>query len=234
MRRCLSSPSEASIKKTLHSLGPPQRCSSALLPSANIARNQAFRGLLSRNASDMLAQAPLERNRKAFPGQALGQPSVSPPDARRRNRPPSKGAALEPKWPQPLSLCLPLHPEGLAAQQRMRLSLQAAQDVTDHGSELPRTCTIMGTRSDTTSNEATRIARCTAARICTRSPALKSSAKTAASATPQKPTSSDSFGAASPLHRILKNHRKDSRCQLRSAKHNFTSSFGCRFHVNQP
>ena len=92
------------------------------------------------------------------------------------------------------------------------------------GLDCRRTYTMMGTTCSTTSNEA-RMGGCTGC------PALKSSAKTAASATPQKPTSSDSFGAASPLHRILKNHRKHSKRQLRSAKHNVRSSFGCRFHV---
>ena len=67
MKKSVASPAKVSTRKILHSLGPPQESRSALLPVTVIARNpsEGVWGLLSRTASVMLAQAPLEEDRKA-------------------------------------------------------------------------------------------------------------------------------------------------------------------------
>ena len=48
-----------------------------------------------------------------------------PPDARRRHKPPSKGAILEPKWlPWPLSLSVPFFPAPVSIGPAYDLRLQ--------------------------------------------------------------------------------------------------------------
>ena len=99
-----------SKEKVLHALGPPQGCSAAHLPSSSIARSPIEGGFGATEAKCVgyVAQAPLRRNRKAPPGTSPRSTLCLPPDARRWNRPPSKGAVLEPKWLLSLSLSLSL------------------------------------------------------------------------------------------------------------------------------
>ena len=72
-----------------------------------------FRGHLNKTRRVCLAQAPLERNRKApLGGNSPQVNSLSLPPMRGAAQAPSKGAALEPKWLKRIHLSLSLSPRG--------------------------------------------------------------------------------------------------------------------------
>ena len=89
--------------KFLQSRGSFHGCSAAHLPVSNMAGHTLAAFPESKVAADVLLKHRWERRRKLPRGHSPKATPRLPRDARRRHKPPSKGAILEPKW---LSLSL--------------------------------------------------------------------------------------------------------------------------------